>query len=77
MTMACSYFWGYTGIGNFWFLQHLRKFYPEGVELLNQMEGKTTIPTSKDICKELTNSDFDTHINVALSLVLYGKMHWK
>ncbi|MCM4169880.1 alcohol dehydrogenase [Arenibacter sp. TNZ] len=70
MSYGLSYLLGVRhGIGNCLVFQHLKEFYPEGVELFNQMKEKHHIQLPKDICKELTNSDFDTMINVALSLV--------
>lgn len=70
MSYGLSYLLGVRhGIGNCLVFQHLKEFYPEGVELFNEMKEKHNIRLPKGICKELTNDDFEIMINVALSLV--------
>ena len=70
MSYGLSYLLGVRhGIGNCLVFQHLTEFYPEGVELFNEMKEKHNILLPKGICKELTNDDFEIMINVALSLV--------
>ncbi|MBC8768705.1 iron-containing alcohol dehydrogenase [Arenibacter sp. BSSL-BM3] len=70
MSYGLSYLLGVRhGIGNCLVFQHLEEFYPEGVELFNEMKEKHNIQLPKGICNELTNNDFDIMINVALSLV--------
>ena len=70
MSYGLSYLLGVRhGIGNCLVFQHLKEFYPEGVELFNEMKEKHNILLPKGICKELTNDDFEIMINVALGLV--------
>lgn len=70
MSYGLSYLLGVKhGIGNCLVFQHLKEFYPEGVELFNEMKVKHNIRLPKGICGELTNDDFEIMINVALSLV--------
>tara|TARA_R110000764_G_scaffold59424_3_gene128290 strand:+ start:869 stop:1996 length:1128 start_codon:yes stop_codon:yes gene_type:complete len=70
MSYGLSYLLGVRhGIGNCLVFQHLKEFYPEGVELFNEMKEKHNIRLPKGICSELTNDDFEIMINVALSLV--------
>tara|TARA_R110002073_G_scaffold2819_2_gene18104 strand:- start:109 stop:1236 length:1128 start_codon:yes stop_codon:yes gene_type:complete len=70
MSYGLSYLLGVRhGIGNCLVFQHLKEFYPEGVELFNEMKVKHNIRLPKGICGELTNDDFEIMINVALSLV--------
>ncbi len=56
------------GIGNCLVFQHLQEFYPDGVKMFNQMMEKNSIVLPKDICKNLSESDYDTLISVAFSL---------
>ncbi|WP_375238042.1 iron-containing alcohol dehydrogenase family protein [Aurantibacter sp.] len=70
---AMSYGLGYLlgtkhGIGNCIVFNHLEEFYPEGVALFKQMKEKHNITLPQGICNGLSDSDFDTMINVALSL---------
>ncbi|MCK0188447.1 iron-containing alcohol dehydrogenase family protein [Arenibacter sp. F20364] len=70
MSYGLSYLLGVRhGIGNCLVFQHLKEFYPEGVELFSEMKVKHNIRLPKGICGELTNDDFEIMINVALSLV--------
>ena len=69
MSYGLSYLLGVRhGIGNCLVFQHLEEFYPEGVALFNEMKEKHHIQLPTGICRELTNDDFNTMINVALSL---------
>ena len=70
MSYGLSYLLGVRhGIGNCLVFQHLKEFYPEGVELFNKMKEKHNIQLPKGICSELTNDDFEIMTNVALGLV--------
>ncbi len=70
MSYGLSYLLGVRhGIGNCLVFQHLKEFYPEGVDLFNEMKEKHNIQLPQGICRGLTNNDFDIMINVALGLV--------
>jgi len=56
------------GIGNCIVFSHLEEYYPEGVALFNEMIVKQQVDIPKNICKDLTEDQFDTMIDVALSL---------
>jgi len=56
------------GIGNCIVFLHLEEYYPEGVTLFNEMIKKHQVEIPKNICKNLTDEQMDTMINVALSL---------
>ena len=47
---------------------HLEKYYPDGVALFKEMKQKHQIELPQGLCANLTNEEFDTMINVALSL---------
>ncbi len=69
MSYGLSYLLGVRhGIGNCLVFQYLEEFYPEGVALFNKMIEKHNISLPKGVCSDLTDSDFDIMINVALSL---------
>jgi len=69
LSYGLSYLLGIKhGIGNCLVFQYLEEFYPDGVLLFKEMMQKHKIQLPKGICKELTDSDFDIMINVALSL---------
>lgn len=69
MSYGLSYLLGVRhGIGNCLVFQHLEEYYPEGVALFNEMRRKHGVVLPKGICKELTDSDFEIMINVALGL---------
>lgn len=57
------------GIGNCIVFDQLDEFYPEGVAEFKQMVKKHEIDIPKGICKDLTEEQFNTMIDVALSLV--------
>jgi len=70
---ALSYGLGYLlgvkhGIGNCLVFQHLDEFYPEGVQLFNQMKEKHGIVLPQGVCADLSDTDFETMIKVAISM---------
>lgn len=56
------------GIGNCIVFDHLEEFYPEGVKLFKLMKEKHNIQLPQGICSDLSEDDFDTMINISLSL---------
>lgn len=56
------------GIGNCIVFNHLEEFYPEDVALFKEMLVKHNINLPQGVCKDLSDSDFNIMINVALSL---------
>ena len=69
MSYGLSYLLGIKhGIGNCLVFQHLEEFYPEGVVLFNKMKEKHEISFPKGVCANLSNSDYDTLIKVAMSM---------
>jgi 3-deoxy-alpha-D-manno-octulosonate 8-oxidase len=56
------------GIGNCIVMQHLHEYYPEGVEEFKRMVEKNGIDIPQGICKDLSEDQFDTMINVALGM---------
>lgn len=82
MSYGLSYLLGVKhGIGNCLVFQHLEEFYPEGVTLFNSMREKHNIELPKGICANLSVSDFDTMITVAMGMEplwenAIGK-HWR
>lgn len=56
------------GIGNCIVFDHLEEFYPDGVALFKQMLSKHQIELPQGLCADLSDHDFDTMIDVALSL---------
>ena len=56
------------GIGNCLVFDHLQEYYPRGVKIFKKMKEKHQIELPKNICSNLTNAEFDTMINIALSL---------
>ncbi len=70
---AVSYGLGYLlgtrhGIGNCIVFNHLQDFYPEGVETFHKMVEKNNIDIPSGITRGLTDEQFDTMINVSLSM---------
>jgi 3-deoxy-alpha-D-manno-octulosonate 8-oxidase len=70
---AMSYGLGYLlgikhGIGNCIVFEHLEEYYPEGVAMYKAMREKHNITIPQGICAHLGDSEFDTMIDVALSL---------
>lgn len=69
MSYGLSYLLGIKhGIGNCLVFQHLEEFYPQGVKLFNQMLSKHNILLPKGICSNLSQSDFDTMVEVSLGM---------
>ncbi len=56
------------GLGNCLVFQHLEEFYPDGVQLFNKMKTKHNISLPEGICANLSESDFDIMISVALGM---------
>lgn len=56
------------GIGNCIVFDHLSEFYPEGVKLFKKMKAKHNISLPQGLCAHLTDKQFDTMIDVSLSL---------
>ncbi len=70
MSYGLSYLLGTKhGVGNCIVFDQLEEFYPEGVKEFKQMVRKHGIDIPKGLCKELSDDQFDTMIDVALSLV--------
>ncbi|WP_230080316.1 iron-containing alcohol dehydrogenase family protein [Winogradskyella marina] len=70
---AMSYGLGYLlgvkhGVGNCIVFDHLEDYYPEGVAIFKQMKAKHNIEIPQGICADLDEDQFDTMIDVALSL---------
>ena len=69
MSYGLSYLLGTKhGIGNCIVFDHLELFYPEGVKLFKKMKAKHNIELPVGLCADLSDSQFDTMIDVALSL---------
>ena len=69
MSYGLSYLLGTKhGIGNCIVFDHLEEYYPEGVKLFKEMMQKHDINLPQGICADLSDRDFDTMIDVALSL---------
>lgn len=70
MSYGLSYLLGTKhGVGNCIVFDQLEEFYPEGVSEFKQMVRKHGIDIPQGLCKDLTDDQFDTMIDVALSLV--------
>ncbi len=70
MSYGLSYLLGTKhGIGNCIVFDQLEEFYPEGVAEFKKMIQKHDIYIPKSICKDLTDDQFTTMINVALGMV--------
>ncbi len=70
MSYGLSYLLGTKhGIGNCIVFDQLEEFYPEGVKEFKQMVVKHGIDIPKGLCKDLSDDQFNTMIDVALSLV--------
>ena len=57
------------GIGNCLVFQHLEEFYPAGVQTFKKMRRKHNIELPTGICAALSDDEFETMIQVALSMV--------
>jgi len=70
MSYGLSYLLGVRhGLGNCLVFRHLEEFYPEGVALFHEMVKRHGITLPSNITAQLTDSDFDTMINVSLGMV--------
>lgn len=56
------------GIGNCIVMQHLEEYYPEGVQEFKRMVEKNRIDIPQGICKDLSEDQFDTMINVSMGM---------
>ncbi len=70
---AMSYGLGYLlgvkhGLGNCIVFEHLEAYYPEGVAMYKAMKKKHNILIPQGVCAHLSDGEFDTMIDVALSL---------
>lgn len=69
MSYGLSYLLGVRhGLGNCLVFRHLKDFYPEGVALFDKMLKRHNITLPTGITAKLTDSDFDTMINVSLGM---------
>lgn len=69
MSYGLSYLLGVKhGIGNCIVFDHLEKYYPKGYATFKKMKEVHDIELPKGICANLSDTEFDTMINVALSL---------
>ncbi|MEM9142809.1 MAG: iron-containing alcohol dehydrogenase family protein [Bacteroidota bacterium] len=69
MSYGLSYMLGIRhGIGNCLVFQHLREFYPEGVDLFERMKKKHGITLPRGICAQMTEGDMDTMVKIALNM---------
>ncbi len=70
MSYGLSYLLGTKhGVGNCIVFDQLEEFYPEGVKEFKHMVKKHNIDIPQGLCANLTDNEFDTMIDVALSLV--------
>lgn len=70
MSYGLSYLLGTKhGIGNCIVFNHLEEFYPEGVKLFKDMKKIHHIELPTGLCKNLSDKEFDTMINVSLGMV--------
>ena len=56
------------GVGNCIVMQHLEEYYPEGVAEFKRMVEKNGIDIPQGICKDLSEDQFDTMINVSMGM---------
>ncbi len=69
MSYGMSYVLGTKhGIGNCIVFNHLEEYYPEGVALFRKMIDKNKIEIPTSICKDLTDDQIETMIDVAFGL---------
>ena len=69
LSYGMSYLLGVKhGIGNCIVFDQLEAFYPEGVRIFRQMKAKHNILLPKGICSNLTQKQFYSMIDIALSL---------
>ncbi len=69
MSYGLSYLLGTKhGVGNCIVFDKLDAFYPEGVVEFRKMQEKQNIPIPQNVCGGLSEADFNTMIDIALSL---------
>ncbi len=69
LSYGLSYLLGIRhGLANCLVFQHLGDFYPEGVRLFNEILSKNQIELPQGICKDLTDEQFNTMIEVSLKM---------
>lgn len=56
------------GVGNCIVMNHLEEYYPEGVSEFKRMVEKNAIDIPQGICKDLTNEQFESMMNVSLGM---------
>jgi 3-deoxy-alpha-D-manno-octulosonate 8-oxidase len=56
------------GIGNCIVMNQLEEFYPDGVNEFKKMVKKNHAEIPKGVCKDLTDEQFETMINVSLGM---------
>ena len=56
------------GLGNCLVFNHLKDYYPEGVELFRQMLDKQEVELPKGICSALTEEDLELMCDVSLRM---------
>lgn len=56
------------GVGNCIVMNHLEDYYPEGVAEFKRMVAKNGVEIPQGICRDLSEDQFDTMINVALGM---------
>jgi len=69
MSYGLSYVLGTKhGVGNCIVFDHLEEYYPEGVALFKEMKEKHNVEIPKNLCSNLSDFQFNTMIDIALSL---------
>lgn len=56
------------GIGNCIVMNHLEEYYPEGVREFKKMVEKNQVEIPQNICKGLSDEQFETMINVSIGM---------
>nr|WP_245962947.1 iron-containing alcohol dehydrogenase family protein [Ulvibacter antarcticus] len=70
MSYGLSYVLGTKhGIGNCIVFDHLEDFYPDDVIIFKEMVASHGVEIPKDLCKDLSDEQMETMIDIALSLV--------
>jgi 3-deoxy-alpha-D-manno-octulosonate 8-oxidase len=69
MSYGLAYLLGIKhGLGNCIVFDHLEEFYPKGVKLFKEMKNRHNITLPQRVCADLSDSEFDIMINIALGL---------
>lgn len=69
MSYGLSYVLGTKhGVGNCIVFDHLEEYYPDGVAMFKEMREKHDVDIPQGICKDLTEAQMNTMIDIALSL---------